>query len=168
MKDGGPELAEGKARDQLRYQEQPEEGKSSSLRTSRGAPAPLLVVISTFKRFGGSGVKMPVNIAITTICGSLSKNVLPVTEKKETVLAARQPGGSLGSRESKPGRIGQDEEWSRMVPFPFFQTYQITTPLAIVGGAVPPLQSVKHKFKLPGQKAHLSVCIYLCLSDDKI
>ncbi len=95
---------------------------------------------------------MPVNIAMTTMCGSLSQNVSPVTAKKGTVLADRQPGVSLGSKEGKPDRIGQNEQWSRRVTFAFVQTNQITTPLASVGGAAPPLQSVKNRDKLHSQE----------------
>ena len=96
---------------------------------------------------------MPVNIAINTMCGPVLKKVSTVTEKKETVFAARQPRGNLGSRESKPGSIGQDEEWSMMISVPFFQINQITTTLASEGGAAPPLQSVKSLFKLSGPRA---------------
>ncbi len=64
------------------------------------------------------------------------------------MLAARQPGVSLGSKEGKPDRIGQNEQWSRRVPFAFVLTNQITTPLASVGEAAPPLQSVKNRDKL--------------------
>ena len=79
-KEGGPELTEGGARDQR---------QSSTLRKNRGALAPP-GQISTFPRFKGPGVKMPVNIAITTMCGSVLKKVSPVTEEKETVFATRE------------------------------------------------------------------------------
>ena len=90
---------------------------------------------------------MPVAIAITTMSGSVSQKVSPVTEKKETVFAAKQPGKHLGSREIKPGKIGQVEEWNRMIPVPFFPINQVNIPLA--SG----LQSVNSLFTLPGPKA---------------